>query len=177
MKFLVATKQSQGQKKNDFFWAEEGEPIIFGLECDHEEFDGACGCKRSLSGVRTAKATTTMMVAEVNSHVVEKIAHHYIKDWNIQPEKAHQLAVEMLFKVHSIAEAFPLGTVLGRCGDAFYVRGTRLFTVYLLSPYASWEGVKGIDEQDAIDKTQFPLEIDLNDGPFHWVAIPEAENG
>jgi len=63
MKLLVATTQTQGQRQNDFCWATPGEILHFGSECDREGIDGACGCKRSLSGLDSLKATTTMIVA------------------------------------------------------------------------------------------------------------------
>ncbi len=65
MKVLVATKQTQGQRKNDFCFCTEGELVKFGMECDGESVDGSCGCKRALCGMDTSKATTTMMVVDL----------------------------------------------------------------------------------------------------------------
>ena len=59
---LVATKETQGQRKNDFSWCNEDEPVRFAFECDGENVDGRCGCRRSMSGLSTKKATTTMRV-------------------------------------------------------------------------------------------------------------------
>ena len=47
MRFLVATKETQGQRKNDFSHAREGELVKFGFECDGEEVDG--NLERSVS--------------------------------------------------------------------------------------------------------------------------------
>jgi len=66
MKVLVATKETQGQRKNDFCWVPEGEIVKFGFDCDGDAVDGSCGCRRSLVGIQCSKATTTMKVAEVD---------------------------------------------------------------------------------------------------------------
>ena len=52
MKVLVGTKETQGQRSNDFSWAEDGELVMFGSECDREDVDGTCGCRRAMSGLR-----------------------------------------------------------------------------------------------------------------------------
>jgi hypothetical protein len=65
MKVLIATRQGQGARPNDFFWANEGELVTFGSECCNESVDGPCGCRRSVIGLDTRKATTTFMVAEM----------------------------------------------------------------------------------------------------------------
>ena len=57
MKILVGTTETQGRRKNDFCYTKEGEVLCFHLECDGETVDGSCGCKRSMSGVDTNKAT------------------------------------------------------------------------------------------------------------------------
>ena len=61
---LVATREKQGQRKNDFCWATEGELVTFSMECDGETVDGGCGCRRSFSGVESLLATTTAKVVE-----------------------------------------------------------------------------------------------------------------
>lgn len=66
MKALVATRQTQGRRKNDFCHATEGEFVTFGSECDRETVDGVCGCKRALVGFDSSKATTTFRVLVVD---------------------------------------------------------------------------------------------------------------
>lgn len=179
MKFLVATKETQGQRPNDFSWTEENEPLIFGTECSHEEIDGPCGCMRSMVGATTSKATTTMKVAEVQPEIIGKISEHYKENWRKDPISAMGLAIEMLFEVHEIATHFEIGQVLERRGGSFYVRENGgeegNFTIHLLSPYATWEGIKAKSGQDALTKVDFPPEIDLNCGPFHWVVYSSSE--
>jgi hypothetical protein len=60
---LVATHETQGQRRNDFCWCDDDEPVRLSSECDGEPIDGRCGCRRSMSGMVTLKATTTVRVA------------------------------------------------------------------------------------------------------------------
>lgn len=64
MKIIVATKRGQGGRKNDFMHATAGEPVYVGFECDGESVDGRCGCRRGWTGFRSAKGTTTAIIAE-----------------------------------------------------------------------------------------------------------------
>jgi hypothetical protein len=67
MKVLVATSQTQGLRRNDFFYCVEGELVTVGLVCaaDESDPDGGCGCGRAFAGLNSHKATTTAMVKEV----------------------------------------------------------------------------------------------------------------
>ncbi len=49
MKVLTATTKTQGARKNDFCFCDEGEMVMLGSECDGETADGSCGCKRARS--------------------------------------------------------------------------------------------------------------------------------
>ena len=64
-KILVSTKDTQGQRSNDFCYVPEGEPVRFGIICDRDKGrpDGGCGCARSLIGIYCGKGTTTFKVA------------------------------------------------------------------------------------------------------------------
>ena len=57
MKMLVATKETQGKRRNDFCWATEGELVRFAFQCDGEAVDGRCGCRRSFCGLDSHKAS------------------------------------------------------------------------------------------------------------------------
>ncbi len=45
----------------------EDEPVKFTAECDtdNNNIDGTCGCRRSMTGMITGKATTTFKVIEM----------------------------------------------------------------------------------------------------------------
>jgi len=65
IQIFVAAMETQGQRENDFCHADEGETVAFNVTtCTGETADDKCGCARSLSGLRTHKATTTMKVHE-----------------------------------------------------------------------------------------------------------------
>lgn len=66
MKILIATRQSQGYRDNDFMWAHEGEPVMMPNVCnlDKDHVDGPCGCSRSLTGLYSRKGTTSAMVED-----------------------------------------------------------------------------------------------------------------
>ncbi len=63
IKWLIATKETQGQRPNDFNWCNEREVVFTGFSCHNGETpDDSCGCGRSFSGLETSKGTTTMQV-------------------------------------------------------------------------------------------------------------------
>jgi hypothetical protein len=118
MKVLVATKEMQGARSNDFCWAKVGEYVTFPSECSNEEVDGNCGCRRSMSGVSTHKSTTTVKV--VNKHITttglaKALAAGLVNaGWYPSHKAALPHAAERAKELAEIAKAFPVGTVLER---------------------------------------------------------------
>lgn len=129
MKVLVATKETQGNRKNDFSWATEGELVIFPrLVCDGESVDGKCGCKRSMSGLVSMKATTTIRVSDEDMSVAdlrEAIRKSLVKSgWAKHMTKADiestvTADVEELIK---LASSFHIDDVLEIRGSRFSCR-------------------------------------------------------
>lgn len=104
MKVLVATRKTQGQRDNDFFWCEEGELVYPGGECDSDRGnpDGACGCVRGFSGIKTKKATTTALVVDKPfDQVVESLGE------------------EIAGLIAKLTEPFRVGDVLEKRGSAY----------------------------------------------------------
>lgn len=68
MKVLVATRDSQGFRANDFCHSNNGEILVPGFVCckDAANADGVCGCNRSLIGIDSGRATTTIKVVETS---------------------------------------------------------------------------------------------------------------
>jgi len=66
IKVFVSTKQTQGQRQNDFSFVPEGELLTFSVSgpCGNEKADDECGCARSLVGINCFKGTTTAKVVE-----------------------------------------------------------------------------------------------------------------
>ena len=65
MKVLVATNETQGARENDFCWTVEGELVFIPpIECGRGYVDDNCGCRRSMAGMVSWRATTTVKVVE-----------------------------------------------------------------------------------------------------------------
>lgn len=123
MKLMVATEQTQGNRKNDFCWVPEDEIVTFGgLECDGEEVDGSCGCKRSLVGIASSKSTTTMKIVDLEltmNELVDMIKKSLSRSgWHSLVSKADMLAAELV----EMAEPFKVGDIVERRGDIIVER-------------------------------------------------------
>ena len=134
MKVFVATKVGQGKRDNDFCWTKEGELVAFGFECDGEDVDGNCGCRRSMSGIDSHKATTTFMVADkkrlTRTKFIEKLLKSRIKAGWIQVEgkvKEKDLAwvTEDVDELIRLAKYFPTGSIMEKRGEAIQVRSVK----------------------------------------------------
>lgn len=113
MKLLVATKKTQGQRSNDFCWCNEGELVRFGFACDGEDVDGPCGCRRSMAGMASKKATTTMEIKDVPITELEfthLLAKAYVASGftmlidNVEEDAADLVKVAAHFEVGDIIE-------------------------------------------------------------------------
>ena len=130
MKILVATTETQGERKSDFFWCEEGEPVHFSFECDSDKnnIDGRCGCRRSMGGIRSHKATTTMKVVNVDipKAELEKLLRDSLFEsgWleNENPTQTEKRIRSEADELIRIAEKFPIGAVIEKRGDRFQLR-------------------------------------------------------
>lgn len=123
MKILVATNRTQGHRKNDFNHANDGEPVHFSIECDRARIDDGCGCLRSMSGVISAKATTTVLVADVGldrAGYIQLLADFYGRAWGSLLTK--QDITEEADELLRVAALFPTGSVLERRGDSISQR-------------------------------------------------------
>jgi hypothetical protein len=115
MKLLVATKQGQGQRKNDFFFCNDGEMVFFGSECSSGSTDDNCGCHRSMCGAESAKATTTMMVAERPAvEYLLAVKTHFEKKWGLIPSSAEMMAESNLIHITKAVDSYPLRTIMER---------------------------------------------------------------
>lgn len=122
MKVLVATTETQGARVNDFSWTDENELVMFGSECDGEEIDGRCGCRRSLSGVNTRKGTTTFKVVDTEitrEELVDTFKRSLEKAQFTETAKEAEAIADGIIE---IAESFEAGQILERRGDEFLLR-------------------------------------------------------
>ena len=128
MKVIVSTTQYQGQRQSDFCYVPEDEIVTFTFECDldKDDIDGSCGCRRSMSGVKCKKATTTMKVVKLDIETDDLIA--IIADsiktsgWATTYSEAIDRATEIVDELKDIAASFRVGAVLEKRGDVFYQR-------------------------------------------------------
>jgi hypothetical protein len=126
VKYFTVTKRKQGQRKNDFSHAKEGEICIIGSQCSRESVDGVCGCRRAMSGLPSAMATTTMTISLVDSaDVIKTIADHYVKGWRMPADEAGREARRQFASLAEAAAAFPVGAVVERRGNRITERTKR----------------------------------------------------
>lgn len=122
MKVLIATKETQGRRKNDFSFTNEGELVKFGLECDGEEVDGKCGCRRSMVGFDSKKATTTFKIEERN--ITKKAFIKLFKEseekagWKFEDKDMVDFAKELI----EIPSKFEVGDILEKRGEKISIR-------------------------------------------------------
>ena len=115
MKMLVSTTQTQGERSNDFCFVPEDEIVMFSLECDHDTGpDGDCGCIRSMCGIVSKKATTTVKVKDVPGMTIPKfgamIRKYYLNHFQFTLSESDCDAEAA--RIQSVALAFKLGSVL-----------------------------------------------------------------
>ena len=126
VKVLVATKEKQGVRKNDFSHADEGHIATFGFVCDGATPDDKCGCARAMVTPSNAKATTTVKVVERTlaqmKQSVDEIIKHYVKNWNMSEAEAVTMANEDLAENARIASSFDLNAVLEIRGSKIQAR-------------------------------------------------------
>jgi hypothetical protein len=127
MKVLVATKETQGRRKNDFCHAEEGEPVVFASECDGERVDGPCGCRRSFVGMMSRKATTTVKVVEApEGGCYDDFVGMYLiaqKAWLDRMPELKESFVAEANDLLRIAKDLPAGLILEKRGNNIVSRG------------------------------------------------------
>jgi hypothetical protein len=70
MRALVATRESQGVRSDDFDWCIEGELVWLPDPCPTGRRGGSCDCVRAFAGVSSHRRTTTAAVREVEGLTV-----------------------------------------------------------------------------------------------------------
>jgi hypothetical protein len=125
MKVLVATKEGQGRRSNDFFWSDEGEYVNFPFECCNSE---TCGCSWSFSGIISRKATTTAKVVELDidrAEFTRILRESHDKAYPGMDQKDLDIfANEDVERVLDIAKLFDVGAVITRgTGGMFNLEG------------------------------------------------------
>jgi hypothetical protein len=132
MKVLAATNVTQGWRENDFCWTVEGELVFFPpIECGRGSIDDDCGCRRSMAGLVSHQATTTMVVAErdgLDENAYFELISDGLRDQGYLTKELktnpsvnswlHHVTDELIY----LGGAMPPGTVLERRGDSINMR-------------------------------------------------------
>lgn len=120
MKIIVATSETQGQRKDDFYFADEGEIVIVS-DCDN--LHAGCGCERSMLGVRSGAGTTTMMVIEAD--ITRKQFIEQLRTSNGDYAGVNLSSIIFAAEADALlklASKFPAGAVIERKGEDFQQR-------------------------------------------------------
>ena len=132
MRVLRATKATNGDIAGDYMSGVPGELVYLGLVCatDRDDPDGGCGCGRGFSGLSSARATTTAVVAdapltgaEVREAYRSGLAQQGWISSRMRETEVDEFLDEVVGVVTHIAQHFQPGTVLGRRLDSVASRG------------------------------------------------------
>lgn len=127
MKLLVATRETQGDRVDDYCYTVDGElvtPVVF--ECDHGD---ECGCQRGFPGLASSRATTTARVAELPEftivHLWQALSDSLERQGWLRlfpdPDERDDLIGEHVRTIRLICNALPEGAVVRRLGDRIMV--------------------------------------------------------
>jgi len=123
MNVFVCTRATQGGRANDFCWGTDGELVRLGLDCDGEKVDGRCGCRRSMTGMVSQKATTTV---EVMASPLTRAAFHDAYTASMTEAGWGGLdTADWAEDLLRCAAAFPVRSIVERRGEVFQVRQPR----------------------------------------------------
>jgi hypothetical protein len=127
MHVLVATRQTQGQRDDDFSWTVEGELVrLPGMHCDCP----GCGCDRAMAGLSSSRATTTVQVidrADVDVGAFRSVLHDaLVREGWVTPGDAEGEAMAVAWADEHLQAAarFHPGTVLELRDGHLVVRRT-----------------------------------------------------
>ena len=126
MKVLISTQQTQGIRHSDFSWTKEGELVRLGIECDSDKnrIDDGCGCRRSMVGLATSKATTTFKVIDkdiTDDKFFKLVCKSYEREEVLKILTDEEIKAYVA-ELKEFADAFPIDVVLEKRGDKIQVR-------------------------------------------------------
>lgn len=124
MKWIVApTEEQKGKGELDFCWTHPGEILTLGgIKCSSGYPTDACGCCRAFSGLKTRKATTIGVIADIPISLEATAKREVVSFWQDTLEAKEMLA---LFE-SKIAELEPYSYLFGS-----FDLGTRVGVAFL----------------------------------------------
>lgn len=114
MRVFVATKETQGDRPDDYCFTVDGEMIRFAFDvCDCS----SCGCDRGVAGLSSSRATTTFKVKEAADLTLEKytgaLRDALTREGWIEHGVEPAWVAELAERQASLAAELQPGTVLG----------------------------------------------------------------
>lgn len=129
MKVIIATRETQGQRRSDFAFADEGEIVLPAEPHDDEPVDGACGCQRSFDGISSGRATTTAKVADLpltkEQYCAEILRAYPELETLLKAGWPRDQVLSAALEFLEIAKEFPAGAILERRGEDILERKTK----------------------------------------------------
>jgi hypothetical protein len=130
MLVLRTTRQTQGQRDDDFCWTNDEELAFFGVPCARDDCNdtdgrGPCGCRRSFCGLDTLRGSTTAVVVASSltlDDLVRLFTEHYEVVWNRTSQEARTEAQAMAQHIIKLCARFGRGTVLEKRGPSIHPR-------------------------------------------------------
>ena len=135
MRILVATHLTNGTVPGDYDHCVEGELLYRQQPCgsDLRDPDGPCGCGRGFAGTNSHHATSTALVIE-SALTLQEIrealrsslhAGGWLDPAFCTTQLAQEMVAELLGDMRRVASHFPVGSVVRRRIDKYYV-GTQV---------------------------------------------------
>jgi len=129
MKLMTATALTQGQRDNDYHWCVEGELVRFDVTCARDRYDpdGGCGCGRGFAGMSSRRATTTVLIRDLDLTECDVrlalAASLHAAGYHDDPDATADVADEAR-ELIELARSFEVGDVLERRLDEIRVRSS-----------------------------------------------------
>jgi len=128
IRILTATDKGQGMRPDDFNRCLSDEPVTFGTECESCSVESACGCKRSMVGLKSYQTATTFEVTEsdMTRQHFERMIFEYLVEIGMNEisklDDLRVLASRMADDIFYITNQLQIGDVVEKAGDEFKVR-------------------------------------------------------
>lgn len=127
MKVFTATQQTQGQRPGDYHWCVEGELVTLPnliCEADANNPEGGCGCGRGWEGLNSHRATTTVMVRDLDGLTLDEYTEAIRSSleaggWS---EVTRTEVLDLATDLAELASTYPAGTIVGHRLREVYAR-------------------------------------------------------
>lgn len=96
------------RKDLDFDFTQSYEPLIAGITCSNETWNGSCGCARAFSGIHSLKSTTAFLVTPVNPDALRQ--NRYCQEWKIPFDM-------LIEEMQKMAQGFEVNDIVQYVGE------------------------------------------------------------